>query len=269
MSVLRRESRIGLVTVALATLVGLVIYAAYTYSLRSVSYLTGWTLFVAVAALTLFNARKKISTVPVGRATLWLDIHVWLGALAVVIFAAHVHFRTPDGWVEGTLAVVFGIAVVSGMLGIWLSRAVPRRLRTRGEQVIFERQPIFRRRLREELEETMANAATSHSLSDFYAHRLIPFFAAPRNFWHHLLQSRAPAHTLLGELDRLGRYLDADERATQTRIAELIRAKDDLDYHYAHQSVLKYWLFVHIPVAYALIVIVIVHVALVYAYRGL
>lgn len=269
MIVLRRESRIGIVAVALATLVSVVVYAAYTYSLRSVSYLTGWTLFVVVVALVLLNARKKLATVPIGRATLWLDVHVWLGVFAVVIFAAHVHFREPNGWLEGTLAAVFGLAVLSGMVGIWLSRAIPRRLITRGEPVIFERQPIFRRRLREELEETVATVATSRSLSEFYAHRLIPFFAAPRNFWHHVVQSRAPAHALLGELERLGRYLDADEHATQERIAELIRVKDDLDYHYAHQSVLKYWLFVHIPVAYALIVIAIVHVTLVYAYRGM
>ncbi|HKI96064.1 MAG TPA: hypothetical protein VJ992_12330 [Gemmatimonadales bacterium] len=268
MTVLRRESWVGLVAVALGTLAVLVIYASYAYSLRTASYLTGWTLFAVMIWLALLNARKKINTVPIGRATLWVDVHVWLGVLAVAIFAVHVHFREPKGWVEGALAVVFGIAVVSGIVGIFLSRTVPRRLRTRGEQVIFERQPIFRRRLREELDGVVAGVTSSESLSDFYARRLIPFFAEPRNLWHHLLQSRTPAHALLTELDGLGRYLDENERAAQQTIAELIRVKDDLDYHYAHQTALKYWLFVHIPVAYTLLVLAIVHVTLVYTYRG-
>ena len=47
-----------------------------------------------------------------------------------------------------------------------------------------------------------------------------------------------------------------------------VEAKDDLDYHYAHQAVLKYWLFVHVPLAYSLVLVSGLHVVLAFAFGG-
>ena len=49
---------------------------------------------------------------------------------------------------------------------------------------------------------------------------------------------------------------------------KLIQAKDSLDYHRAMQGLLKGWLFVHIPLTYAMLVFIFVHVVLVHAFRG-
>ncbi|MCZ6916976.1 MAG: hypothetical protein O7I93_09380, partial [Gemmatimonadetes bacterium] len=105
-------------------------------------------------------------------------------------------------------------------------------------------------------------------LAEFYMRRLIAFFAKPRHFWWHLVQSHRPRHTLLNELEALDRYLSAEQRTVKESIAELICTKDDLDYHHAHQTVLKYWLFVHIPLSYSLLIVAGVHGAIAYAFRG-
>ncbi len=261
--------RIYNVAIVLAvSLASLVVYTSYSLSLRSTSFATGWLLMALMVALTLLNARKKLPAVPLLSSSLWLQLHIYVGLFTVVIFGLHVEFRLPNGWLEGTLALWFRAGVVGGVIGLALSRIIPVRLRTRGELVIFERHPIFLRRIREELADLVTGKTESASLSEFYIRRLIAFFAKPRHFWWHLVQSHRPRHTLLDELEALDRYLSTEQRTVKERIAELIRTKDDLDYHHAHQVVLKYWLFVHIPLSYSLLVVGGVHGAIAHAFWG-
>jgi hypothetical protein len=46
----------------------------------------------------------------------------------------------------------------------------------------------------------------------------------------------------------------------------LVERKDRLDYAHALQSVLKGWLFVHMPATYGMILLALVHLLLVYAF---
>jgi hypothetical protein len=82
------------------------------------------------------------------------------------------------------------------------------------------------------------------------------------------VQSHRPLYNLLNELEALDRYLSAEQRTVKESIGALIRTKDDLDYHHAHQAVLKYWLFIHIPLSYSLLIVAGVHGAVAYAFRG-
>ena len=248
-----------------ASLAVLIVHTSYSLSLRSTSFATGWLLVVLLFALTLYNARKKLPFLPLLPSSAWLQAHVYVGLFTLVVFAMHVGFRIPNGWLEGTLALLFFGVVASGFIGLALSRLIPGRLRTRGELVIFERQPIFRRRLGEQLD-ALVDEIDSMALSDFHVRRLMTFFARPRHFWWHLMQSPRPRETLLTELDYLDGYLRDDERAVKERIGELIRTKADLEYHCAHQAVLKYWLFVHIPLSYSLLIVGLAHAVVVYTF---
>ena len=268
MIALSKRRAYGLAVLGIASAIGFLVYTIYALSLWRTDYATGWALLMLLVALTAFNVRKKLPVVPLGSSTLWLQVHVYSGAFSAVIFAMHVEFRVPNGWFEISLAALFGTVVVSGIVGLILSRSIPKRLQTRGEQVIFERQPVLLRQIRHDLESLMTNAMTSSSLSDFYASRLISFFAKPRHLWWHLMQSTRPCHALLSQLEALSRYLSAEERKIKDDIAELIGVKDDLDYHYAHQLVLKYWLFLHIPLSYSLLIVASAHGVLAYVYRG-
>ena len=242
------------------------LWAAATYSLHEAAYVTGWLLLALLVALTLFNVRKKLPFLPLLSARAWLQAHVYVGLVTVAVFALHVDLRVPNGVLEVTLAVLFLVVVVSGFVGLFLSRAIPGRLRTRGELVLRQRQPRLLRRLRERLEERV-DEVESTAVSDFYVRRLLPFFEEHHNFWWHLAQSHRPRRQLLNELEGMERYLDEEERAVVQEIEELIRKKDDLDYHRAHQAVLKRWLFVHVPATWSLLVVAVVHATVAYAWR--
>jgi len=65
------------------------------------------------------------------------------------------------------------------------------------------------------------------------------FFAAPRNFWLHLLQSSRPRYVLVRDLGALDRYFNDREREFSRELTSVIEAKDDLDFNYAHMATLK------------------------------
>jgi peptidoglycan biosynthesis protein MviN/MurJ (putative lipid II flippase) len=52
------------------------------------------------------------------------------------------------------------------------------------------------------------------------------------------------------------------------RLRRLVERKDQVDYAHALQTVLKGWLFVHIPATYGLILLAMLHVLLVYSFGG-
>ena len=234
-------------------------------------YLTGWGLLALMLYLTAYNARKKLAFLPLVSSRLWLQAHIYLGLLTGLVFLLHSQWRLPTGWFESLLSTLFVGVTLSGIVGWFISRTIPKQLTTIGGEVPYERIPIIRRSLREQAEGLVLKGipvAKASTLADFYAGRLADYFEGKTHFWAHLLGSRRSLNTLLEQLAELGRFLNPEEKKTIGRLADLVRQKDALDFHAAKQFVLKAWLFVHIPLTYGLLVFSFVHVVLVYAYSG-
>jgi hypothetical protein len=64
------------------------------------------------------------------------------------------------------------------------------------------------------------------------------------------------------------RYLNERELSYAENLQALVEQKNQLDYAYALQNVLKAWLFVHIPATYGLILLALLHLLLVYSFGG-
>ena len=265
----RRQFFLGTLALIAATVGALWLHGKFSRALPDYAFLTGWILFAAMLVLTFFNARKKLPFLPLGRAETWLQIHVYLGFFTVVLFLIHLNFRAPHGWFEITLAWLFVLVSASGVVGLFFSRTLPRRLATRGGEVIFEKIPALRHALKMEAENLALGAdAKTPFIADYYAKRLAPFFDGPKNFWLHLVESRRPLNALATELDDLRRFANDAEREKIGRLAALVRQKDGLDYHRALQLALRLWLFVHIPLTYGLLIFTALHIALVFGFSG-
>ncbi len=236
-----------------------------------VTYLSGWLLLALMLFLALYNGRKKIPFLPLLSSQAWLQFHVYAGYFSVLLFAAHIHFRIPTGWFEITLSLIYLMVTISGILGFFISRTFPKRLTTRGGEVIYEKIPVLRRELGERAKALALKSipeVQASTAADFYADELADFFARPRNLWSHVFEMRGPLNRLLKKIDDVSRFLNEKERAVMSQIADLVRQKDGLDYHRSLQLTLKLWLFVHIPLTYSLLIFSIVHVILVYAFSG-
>lgn len=201
----------------------------------------------------------------------WLQFHIYAGLLTGIMFLIHINYRVPTGWFEGILAWLYTLVMLSGFYGLYISRSIPKRLTTRGGEVLFERIPAIRRSLQEQAETLSLKSVPevkSTTLADFYVRELKDFFDGPRNIGLHWLEIRSPLNRLLNKINDLNRYLNEKERATLGEIATLVRQKDGLDYHAALQRLLKAWLFVHIPLTYSLLLFTFAHIVLVFAFSG-
>ena len=246
--------------------------SVYDVSLYQGPFLTGWLLLTSMLLLSIYGIRKKLTMLPqIGRSAAWVQFHIYLGYLCIGLFFIHVDFRVPDGWLEVMLALLFVLVAGSGVLGIAISRWLPRLLTRKGEEVIFERIPEFIRELRLDAESIVVNSVTetnSTTIHDFYGNQLRAYFERPRNFFAHILGSNNGLFTVLTELDNMQRYLNDKEKEFSGQLRELVVKKDELDFHHALQGVLKGWLFVHVPLIYSLLLVGLVHLVLVYAFSG-
>lgn len=251
-------------------IVGVALWAC-TQAMRDTSYVTGWTLFGMILFLGAYNVRKKLTYPPFFKSSTWLQLHLYVALLTAVVFLFHIGFRVPNGMIEVGLALLYVGTFLSGVIGLILTRSIPKRLAVRGPEVLFERIGMLRSELRQRAEDLAVNSVeqtNATTLSDFYAARLAGYFAKPQHVSLHLMQSRKPLHDLLGELEAIERYLSDTERGMAQELGDLIETKDGLDYHYAMQGALKVWLFVHVPLTYMLISVGVVHVYLIHVFLG-
>jgi hypothetical protein len=197
--------------------------------------------------------------------------------LSIVLFTMHAcyqfgrHWHLPHGPLNIVVAALYVLTASSGIFGLVVTRAFPSRITDGGEEVIFERIPIFLRSLRERSAELIVEAVAASdasTLPEFYSRKLAWFFARPRNYWLHLIHSRRPLLVLEGELTSLDRYFNDREKGIADELSALIEKKDVLDFAWALQGTLKGWLFVHIAMTYSLLAFVVVHIVVAYAFSG-
>ena len=112
-------------------------------SLGPSAFSTGYLLLAAVLFLALYNVRKKLPFLPLGSSAAWLQWHLYVGIGSVGVFALHAGIRWPTGVLNSALAVVYLATVASGLLGLYLTRTIPRQLARVGEEVIYERIPAL------------------------------------------------------------------------------------------------------------------------------
>lgn len=240
-------------------------------NLDRTEFTTGYLLLAAVLFLALYNVRKRLPFLPLGSSVAWLQWHLYVGLGSVGVFALHVGPTWPSGLLDTALATMYVFTVASGIVGLYLTRTIPKQLARVGEEVIFERIPAFRRQVGQQagsvvLEAVAASGATT--LADFYLQRLYEFFEKGRGSAYLLWPTTSRRKSLMHDMQDLRRYLSDQEQRACEKLFALVRRKDDLDFQEARQRLLKTWLFVHIGLTYALVTLALLHGVLAHAFAG-
>ncbi len=257
----RRSWRVLGIFWLVALLAWLAVTALAWYAERSLgnaSVITGYALFAVILSLAFFKVRKRLLVLPLGTVREWMLGHVVLGALSVPLYFQHAGSLWPDGRYEQAIAIVFYLVTLSGIAGYALQRLLPRRLADIEGEVIYERIPSEIAALRAEVEELVLKAVRelgSDTLGRYYEESLEWFFWRPRFLLGHVLGSGLSQSWIRGRITALRRYLSEGERAYLGRIEVLALRKSQLDAHYALQSILKFWLFIHVPASVLLVLL--------------
>jgi hypothetical protein len=254
----------------------------YGHGLRDPRYLDGWVLTCGMGLQIYFHIAVKRASLSPKSAARWRKIHIFIGYLLIAAFISHSDFSLPDTGFEWGLWAGFVLVTLSGIVGTYLTWSLKAKRRI-DEGVSYDRIPALRAELARDLHIAVVEsdpAATQIALPglpglphdawimDLYTNRLRHFFRRPRNFGAHLIGSQRPLKQLTDEIDNLSRYVDREGREKLAAIKNLVIEKDRLDFARVFLGLTKGWLFVHVPVSYALIVMTVLHVLVVYAFSS-
>ena len=258
-----------IIAVAICGVIAFILYQLKQHLLHD-ALLSGYLLLGAIVFLTLFNLRKRIPFLPaIGTATMWMQLHIYVGLSTFLLFGVHIAWHVPNGWFERLLAILYMTVAISGVYGLVITRILPKRITAIGNEVIFEQIPTLRIQLAREVKQlVLGSAESTEVIASYYLNQLLPFFEGPRTFTYLAFPSGYKKRMLLQEIDGLKRYLDTESRTKAELLADYVKKKDDLDYQHAMQSRLKLWLFMHIGFTYSLLLVSILHAILVHAFIG-
>jgi hypothetical protein len=251
----------------------------YGNGLRDRRYLDGWVLAGGMIVQLYFHIAIKTASLTPKSAIRWRKFHIFLGLLLIAAFVSHSDFTLPDTGFEWSLWACFVLVTLSGIFGTYLAWSL-RTKREIDERFSADRIPIRRAELAQEVHAAAIQtdlAAAEIGLPappedawvmDLYTNHLRDFFQGPRNITAHLIGSRRPLQRLTDEIDNLSRYVDKQSQEKLESIKALVVEKDRLDFARVHLGLTKGWLFVHVPVTYALIVLSVLHVLVAYAFSS-
>jgi hypothetical protein len=251
----------------------------YGNALRDPRYLDGWVLAGGMIVQLSFHLAIKMAGLSSKSAMRWRKIHIFIGYLLVAAFVSHTDFSLPDTGFEWALWAAFVLATLSGIFGTYLAWSLQAK-RGMDDRVRYDRIPTRLAELARDVDAVVAKPgppAVAIALPappyeawimDLYTAHLRDFFQGQRNFTAHFLGSQRPLKRLTDEIDQLSSYVDQHSQEKLTAIKNLVVEKDRLDFARVYLSLTRGWLFVHVPFTYALIVLMVLHILVVYAFSS-
>lgn len=225
---------------------------------------------IAAAALVLllaaFGWRKRAYRSKLGTLEGWLQSHVYLGVLVLVVALFHSGFRFEDRVATAAL-VTMAVVVVSGLVGAAFYTVYPRLLTE--VQSNLSTAEISERLNR--LTASMARLVAGRSRAFEGVYREVVASSVPRGLagWK-LLLGRLP-----GEAEGWSRLLGRvppEEQEPLRQLLMLARQHRELHLRLAYQerykNLLDVWLWLHVPLTVLLIVLVAVHAVAALYFRG-
>lgn len=239
--------------------------------------------------------RKKWRTMRVGRVYWWLQAHVWFGLLSFPVILFHAGFR--DGLWGGpmtwALMILFIVIEVSGIVGLVMQNVLPGKLlRDVQFETIFEQIDHVAGKLRDEAEAKVesitrrkveaeydvdavpAGAAVSVSggvatalpgtLSGTVATTLTPGATEVEGFYRQqvipaLLVKPVAGAATPAEFDRLRARTPLGIHEVINDLQSIVDERRQLERQRRVHTLLHGWLWIHVPLSAAMLVLIAVH----------
>lgn len=222
--------------------------------------------------LTMLGMRKRAITPGRWSLKAWTSAHVYLGLCLTVIGTLHSGFHFD--WNVHTLAWALMLLVIaSGVFGIWVYATTPRALsanRYDDEGAITEKQMIESLR---SLDRQIHDAAQPlDPQSAALVNRSLEQDPFTGSFWNRMTGSypRCATRHAAAELRRIRAYKPRTDDDPIDKVDALLTRKEAMlgrmRRHLKLKSWLQAWLYVHVPVTFALIAALSAHIVSVFFY---
>lgn len=248
-------------------------------SLPGLAY--GIAAFLIMIFASLLGARKKLPAVRIGRATTWMKGHLWLSLLLIPLVFFHSGFRWGSPltiWIW----ILFGTVMASGLLGAALQHFLPRLMTEQVKmETVYDQIDHVINQLRYETDVQMIQLtgsleidlvvpegvtaakikesppqSGSDILQKLYLERVRPS-----------LDPKSKPDVIFRTPERLGTFFDQAKLSLSPVFhPALVTLKNVMEERrqLARQKVLHHWLhgwlFCHVPISAALMILVIAHI---------
>jgi hypothetical protein len=248
----------------------------------------GYILMLYAAFL---SVRKKFSRWRIGRATTWMRGHLWLGLLSYPLIFFHAGLSFGHG-LTFALMLILSVVIVTGVAGAALQHYMPRMITERvGRETIYYQidrvqqdlaheadsllVSLFRKDTQYGLlvpaaEKTHANATTLVVLSEYSGDQLrkayednIKPYLSHRGAYRHTLHDARRAKSFFADLRTL---VPEPVRPVIDGLESICDEKRDLDRQSRFHRILHFWLLVHVPLAFLLLVLGGIHAVMALRY---
>ncbi|HET8773443.1 MAG TPA: hypothetical protein VFP80_06620 [Thermoanaerobaculia bacterium] len=223
-----------------------------------------------ILLLAFFGIRKRWYRSTFGTLEQWLQSHIYLGLLVLVVLIFHTGMRFNDRVAVATLVLVI-IVVASGIFGAILYVTVPRMLTEVESNLSVEEMSDQLN----QLARAMARIASGRSAAFQRIHDELAKQTMPRGLagWRLLVSRGRRVKQEAADWARLIALVPKEEQEDLRQMLVLSRQRKELllrlVYQQRYKNVLEAWLYIHVPFTIALLVMAVVHVAGVFYYGRL
>ena len=244
----------------------------FTHGGSTMGLIYGIAALLLIGLLLFYGIRKRWYRSNLGKLENWFQAHIYLGLLTLFVVLAHSGLRFQDK-VATTLFIVIALVIGSGVIGALLYKMLPRAL-TEVESNLSNDQ------ISEQINQlgrAMARIASGKSEPFQRIHARLERSIAPRLFasWRLLLRGARPGK--VGDQPReIAAMLTLVPESEQTELRQMLvhsRQQKELFIRLVAQqrykNILDVWLYLHLPLSIAMIVLIVAHIWGVYYYGKL
>jgi hypothetical protein len=257
----------------LLMVVSIAAFAWYTFPVvryggTPVGYTLGTISALLIVWLMWLGVQKRRYKANIGNIQGWLSAHVYIGGSLIVVATLHTGFQV--GWNIHTLAYVLMLIVIfSGFFGVFAYLRFPALMTANmGEetldslvQKIADLDREIRRTAMAMSDEINGVATESIKNTRIGGGVLAQFLHRPSN---------CPTRRAVNYLEKIGKTLKGNEQKQNRDLYSLLlrkqkwvdRARSDVRF----KALLDLWLYIHIPISFALLAALIAHIVSVFFY---
>ena len=250
----------------------LAVLAVATYAANGlfgeISPASVWGIWYGVAATLLLVAamgyagrRRALAARTLGPSRTYLLVHLYGGTLFLLLLLMHSGFSLPEGPLTWLLWLLGVWVVLTGLCGVALQKWCAATLSQLRTEVQLQRIPDLVTELKGRGEDVASDG--SAIVKDLFASELAPALAAPVFRWRSFAGYVDDRES---QFDFVESIVPGERRAALDQLREIVRTKAEVDVHYALQTALRRWLWVHVPAALVLTGLIALHVFVVVYY---
>jgi len=220
-----------------------------------------------ILLLAFFGIRKRWYRSTFGTLEQWMQSHIYLGVLVLVILLFHTGGRFNDKIAVATLVLVI-IVVASGIVGAILYATVPRMLtEVESELTVEELGDQLNQMARSMARIASARSAPFQRIYDELMRQTAP---GPLAGWRLIVSRLKRKSQQDADWARLIGLVPREEQEELRQMLVVSRQRRELllrlVYQQRYKNILEFWLYVHVPFTIALLAFAVLHVAAVFYY---